>query len=477
MNEERQAQLLAQWLDAPAGTPAPEGIDQDVIEAMFVLRPELAPAPKMTAFDLLASLPAAPEQAAAAAAAPEREVSAEVVDLGARRRRRLWYGAGVAAAAAMALIVIVPGAGDLAQAPTASPALSMSDGGDELADLGAALAEAEAPEAARELMDELASAAEQAEGETPAGGDFAQLTPADGPARTAAPAPALDQRTRMAAPSRSASTGATLSLGGSEPASEEDALPSLDGAVVADAELELADFDAAPAARFEGWTQDTGLGAAPAAEPALVPASPEGSAVATDEGGLDDAFEPSFEAPDPYGNVAASKTSSSASRSEKKELRRAERDDLAAAEAAPEQEPAGTPWPADYSASWYLSGLSGELESQVVAAFAAADEHRAAGRVDQAVDTLVVLLASGNTHVAQDAAGRAAEALRAAGRLDEAVDMCRRGRAVSSANTAFLSRLWALEGALHQARGDLAQATHAYTTASNLNTARANVSY
>ena len=54
MNEDRQARLLAEWLDGSADQTAPEGIDVDVLEAIYVLQPDRAPAPRVTLQDILA---------------------------------------------------------------------------------------------------------------------------------------------------------------------------------------------------------------------------------------------------------------------------------------------------------------------------------------------------------------------------------------------------------------------------------------
>jgi len=53
MTEEEQARLLAEWLDAPAGTPPPEGIDADALETAYMLRPDLAPPLRDLADDIL----------------------------------------------------------------------------------------------------------------------------------------------------------------------------------------------------------------------------------------------------------------------------------------------------------------------------------------------------------------------------------------------------------------------------------------
>ena len=431
MNEERQAQLLAEWLEAPEGTPVPEGLDLDVAETMWVLKPELAPAPRMTSADLLASLDEAPVAAAAAAPAGPPPVvdqgMGEVVDFAAaRKKRRLWYGAGVFAAAAMALIVIVPGTGQLENAPmVATPEPTAAFESPELADAGEGL---ERELAERTVLDELADMVEEAAEEQAPGAEFAQLKPVpqQEPVAAAAPEAPRDLASAKKRASTTA-TGSTLSLGAPEPEPEPAAAEAeLDGAIVADAAMD--DFDAAPSARFEGWANDTGLGEA------------------------EERAEPAAES-------------------------KADLSDELSAVAGPSSGSSSVPWPADYSASWYRSALSGDLLAQAEAAFAASDDHQQAGRTDAAVDALVTLLGSGHVHLAQDAAGRAAQLLQQAGRTDEALAMTRRGRGLSSANTAFLSRLWAIEGSIHQARGDLAQATHAYTTAENLNRARDTVSY
>ena len=54
MTEQEQAQVLARWLEQPAGTPPPDGLDPEVVESIYAMRPELAPAPSLTADDILA---------------------------------------------------------------------------------------------------------------------------------------------------------------------------------------------------------------------------------------------------------------------------------------------------------------------------------------------------------------------------------------------------------------------------------------
>jgi hypothetical protein len=56
MNEDRQAGLLAEWLEGPPGVAPPEDIDGDVLEAIYAMRPEMAPAPRVTLDDILAGI-------------------------------------------------------------------------------------------------------------------------------------------------------------------------------------------------------------------------------------------------------------------------------------------------------------------------------------------------------------------------------------------------------------------------------------
>jgi hypothetical protein len=70
MNEQRSADALAAWLAAGGATPPPD-LDPEVAAAVFALRPDLAPAPRVRADDILASVMAGP---LARAAAPSEAV-------------------------------------------------------------------------------------------------------------------------------------------------------------------------------------------------------------------------------------------------------------------------------------------------------------------------------------------------------------------------------------------------------------------
>jgi hypothetical protein len=60
MNEELQASAVAAWLDAGGEAPPPAGVDPDVLEAVYALRPERAPAPQLDLDALLDSVRTGP---------------------------------------------------------------------------------------------------------------------------------------------------------------------------------------------------------------------------------------------------------------------------------------------------------------------------------------------------------------------------------------------------------------------------------
>ena len=77
MSIEHEAEKLAQWLEANPGTLPPEGLDPEVIEAVYALRPDLAPAPTIDLNDIFDTVQA--QQAVEDAEEPEQ--LAEVIQL------------------------------------------------------------------------------------------------------------------------------------------------------------------------------------------------------------------------------------------------------------------------------------------------------------------------------------------------------------------------------------------------------------
>lgn len=144
MNERHQAELLSRWLAAGAKGEPPPGLDPDTVAAVWALRPELAPAPRVSVDDILAGLSSGPfavptpedgdggdddrgdggGEVVPFPVPPSRPAATEPA-VGATGKsepgRRWWIGGslGLLAAAAAALLVLGP-----QSAPTSAPTLS-----------------------------------------------------------------------------------------------------------------------------------------------------------------------------------------------------------------------------------------------------------------------------------------------------------------------------------------------------------------
>ena len=106
---EDQATRLAQWLEERPGASPPDNVDPQVLEALWVLRPDLAPAPRVTVDDILASVTAGPFAPGVEPLEAHRRTMAAPVRAGRRSRAGAWWsGAGVLAVAALALVVVQP---------------------------------------------------------------------------------------------------------------------------------------------------------------------------------------------------------------------------------------------------------------------------------------------------------------------------------------------------------------------------------
>jgi hypothetical protein len=110
MSQEEQAIILAEWLADSPGSP-PEGVDADVVECVFALRPDLAPPPRVTADDILEGVQAGPFGSGDVAADATTTEVAAVVPLRPAVRRARWaavaFGGGTAATIALAATVLL----------------------------------------------------------------------------------------------------------------------------------------------------------------------------------------------------------------------------------------------------------------------------------------------------------------------------------------------------------------------------------
>ncbi len=159
MNETQQAELLAAWL-AQGGGPVPEGLDADVVEAMLVLRPELAPPPALTLDQVLADVSTGPFAPRASALGSEEAATVPAP----ANRRAWWVGLGGLVAAALVAIAVLPEPMSPADpaakrdAALAEPVVAASSPApappNEPVDLDARKDEAAAPEAERKARAE-----------------------------------------------------------------------------------------------------------------------------------------------------------------------------------------------------------------------------------------------------------------------------------------------------------------------------------
>lgn len=114
MSVDDQARALADWLAEHPGSPPPEGLDPEVVEAVYMLRPDLAPMPALdldALFDeVLGGGLSAEDSTDEAVAAPISVVatSAEsAVPVPANRAVRWWTGVGAVLAVAAAMLLVV----------------------------------------------------------------------------------------------------------------------------------------------------------------------------------------------------------------------------------------------------------------------------------------------------------------------------------------------------------------------------------
>ncbi|MCB9762386.1 MAG: hypothetical protein H6739_21495 [Alphaproteobacteria bacterium] len=466
MTPEEQASQLARWLSDQPGSEPPADLDAEVVEAVYALRPDLAPAPRVSIDDILAGVTAGPFAPAGAntPAPPLPEPPAEVVDLAAARRRRsrgIWGGLGTLAAAALVLMVVMPAkeeapGGAPLPITTDAPADALSD------DLPQQDARPEATE--QELWDP-----------GPAG------EPTSAPEGEAAPPPRTPSTPDMSErisqtvrPEPTPSAGATA--GGGLVAGPYDRL-DLGG--------ERREADAPQARPVE---EPAPLTEVTAAEVASAPAPQQ----ATQAKSVSSASSSrSYDAYDDLDEMAAEDQRGGRARDASRRPPRrqtsgnidtpAEPDDAVADGWIEESDEAGVAqapmptdlpglraaaFPGDYRSTWYV-GTAYEAEvAPILAEAVAAGGPAASARVCAAHindDPLIV---------GQDMAARAAGYALAAGDPTAALQHVRAGKGRSSANSAFLARLYALEGQALEASGDIEGALNAYRTAATLNRAR-----
>jgi len=106
MTIEEKSKALMEWLEANQGEAPPADVAPEVIEAVYALRPDLAPRPSVDLSMILDKIDSGPF------ATNRDEIDKDKDNLislaGARKRNKIWSSIGLVAAAAMVLIVVVP---------------------------------------------------------------------------------------------------------------------------------------------------------------------------------------------------------------------------------------------------------------------------------------------------------------------------------------------------------------------------------
>ena len=441
MSESSEAKLLADWLQSPPGTPAPEGLDADVVAGVYALRPDLAPPLRLTLDEVLGSVSSGPFAGAAArkdaarvAARVDPRASVEPRRDAASRAapKRAWWaipGVGlVVAAAAVTLIAVRVGSGLTPESPEVA----------RLSEMPAAAPVAGAGDA-------MATKPLEADGVAP---DALEGVAAE-PAR-ASPTTAVG-RAESRAP-MGASGAASGAVAGSDNPAIAESLADGDASVAPVAAPAAPGAAAPPPEPSGGYGQVAAESAAPAEKRSAAKAA---KAVATsDAAAKDDA--PVAQGAAPVSAAPASAAPVSAAKEEEQDRYRAAADEAQGSNVAPR----------DYNSSFYSA------YPDIAAAYSAAIRLEASGRYTEAVSAFSGFLTSARTDVAQDAAWHVGRSLRALGRLDAALTTVSAGLRRGSANTPYRSNLYALQGDLYSAQGRSAEAQKAWAEAARLNAAR-----
>ena len=436
MTESSEAKLLADWLQSPPGTPAPEGLDADVVAGVYALRPDLAPPLRLTLDEVLGSVSAGPFAGAAArkdaarvAAHVDPRASVAPRRDGASRAgsKRAWWaipGVGlVVAAAAVTLIAVRVGSGLTPESPEVA----------RLSEMPAAAPVAGAGDA-------MATKPLEADGVAPDALEGVAAEPARASPTTAA------GRAESRAP-MGASGAASGAVAASDTPAIAESLADGDASVAPVAAPAAPGAAAPPPEPSGGYGQVAAESAAPVEKRSAAKAAK--AAAMSDAAAKDDA-------PVAQGAAPVSAAPVSAAKEEEQDRYRAAADEAQGSNVAPR----------DYNSSFYSA------YPDIAAAYSAAIRLEASGRYTEAVSAFAGFLSSTRTDVAQDAAWHVGRSLRALGRVDDALTTVSAGLRRGSANTPYRANLYALQGDLYSAQGRSAEAQKAWAEAARLNAAR-----
>ena len=443
MTPEEQAQALSRWLESPAGTHPPGELDPDVVESVYSLRPDLAPAPRVSADDILASLTAGPlADPDAVPAAPEIDEDSEggevvafptaevPIAVAAAAPRRNWWRAanqwgGISAIVATAATLAV----------IALPVLQMAD-----EDAGPASPGSQVVEEA-EMADEAPSVAanEQAK---------------DQSRDRAAAAPPAEVAAGPSRPAKTAERQIENIVGGKAGAEAEDLDAVADLGELGYAEAEGDDYlDMGGADEM-----DEAAAIIPEAQAAAQQPTYAGEPAKYDVAGLEDI--PEFEGE--TANTGTLTRGAAKKQSRREDKGKDELVDLTGLRAQAHPGSVGTSWRNDLD-----GGSLAEIDGAIAAASAAARS----GNYTEAGDIM-------SEHIATPATSGQAQAVAAAdyylrgNNPGAALNAASRGLALSSSKTASRAMLEVLYGDALQRTGDYKPAEAAYQRAIEINAKR-----
>jgi len=492
MSEQVEIQKLVAWLEGHPGEPPPAELGGDIVEAVYVLRPDLAPAPRVQIEDIMGRIQSGPLTAAPKETTGEfveptalsaedlpsfatEDVPTEIAmgrDLETqaansnpdnlsflqRNRRSIWTGAATISVAALVLFVVLPM--DIAHSPTMMSSPEIEAPPESVSEPKLSVFE-------ETLKEEILE-------------DAVELDAATRPDNTIVASLRQQQSTKQrGAPSEAADLDQFL-----EDYPPEGALG--DALVIGSADstgLGSAGYGEGVTVRGYGMgASGSGSGGGSFSAPPSKGGTAYDARTEIDFEGLDVADEPARSAPAseameaPQSAEASEGLDLSRNRGMRRD-RRTERGRLAKEASGSigtqSDEAPAAPNPSELNSAKRMSSVS-DYNSQWYKAELSVSE---AEVIEQAIqsgsmENLTALIGHEDYRVGQDMAFRAATITYRNGRTKSALALIQQGKSRSSANTVFLSVLYNLEGEIQLALGDLAAAEQAFRSSAGLNQAR-----
>ncbi len=488
------AEALKDWLDGPLGTEPTDAVDADVAEAIYALRPERAPAPRVDLDEVfhavedgpfarggeVVDLPVRPDPSSAPPVAlddteDDDRPGTNVVSLADERRRRPWWaatGIGAMAVAALALIVAVPSMtmfhspNDMAEAPMVEREERRAD---PIARKGALEGQVAGQKTSTaSSLDEAFAAAEPAPAPAPAAITVASTA--------MEAAPSFDTAGPEAAPPRESSqpgaSGGAMSSGAAAPSDLDGSAFGWDQGAAPEDETESIQLESASrstSSRSRADEADRG-GHAPKKARALkqkkelkdsryaeAEAAPEAALDAladyADEAtGSTEEFEEEADDDSDLSNTGALLNTGSG---------------LGMADSSRAVDLQSLRTQAVRSSASPSRSSLGSLYAEVRAADEAAAQALSDGDITGAVRALDTLMAHADPNVVMDTAYAIGDLLRNNGRQDLALAYVARGLGVAGGSDSQRGRLLGLRGQILESRGDRTGARRAYERAGN----------